>query len=281
MTESIRPPRSISQLKNYTKCGEAYRLEKFHRDQLPKSPAAWTISGSALHEAYETWERSDRSGSLADQFVPVFDRMIEEAKVEQPDLRYWQKPPRTKSVEQDIKNHRKRFIERDAPNYEVRCRESEWEILRLEDGELALELQFEMTLGNSVVRGAIDKVQWWPKEEHVTIEDLKTGSPENAEYDQRQLGVYGLAIQELLGINPKFGRYWFTKVDRGSAWFNLGKYTHGYFEKEFELLNRAVEQELFFANPGKGCDLCSVKPWCKEKGWLELGQPLFAEEEVS
>lgn len=271
-SEPRKYSRSVSQWKGLVKCGAAFELERLHRSEVPRRPAAWSISGSAFHEALLDWEKSERTIDLAESFEAHYDRMVQQELEKQPNLDLWMKPPRTKSVEQDIKNYRKRFLERDVPNYEAQCRVDEWEILRLDDGQLAIELGFEIDLDGITVRGAVDRIQWWPTKGHAAIEDTKTGSPDNHEHDHRQLGLYGLAMEMQYGINLAYGRYWFTKVDRGSAWVNLDRYTYEYLSAEIKKVDQMVQQGLFLANPGKHCELCPVQPYCPEKGWLTLGE---------
>lgn len=270
--------RSISQWKSLTKCGERFNLERLRRRDLPRRPAAWSIGGSAFHEAVMDWEKSGRSLDLSGLFCAVYDRMVEEEKALQPDLRYWMRPPRTKSTENDIVNYRKRFVEKDIPNYLRRMEEAEWEILTLPNGDLALELEFELQLGGVKVIGAMDRIQWWPKQGFAAMEDLKTGSPDDDD-DTRQLGFYRLAAAECYDIDLKWGRYWYTKLDRPSdTWVDLSRYTREYFESEFSKVDTIISQKMFLANPGKQCGICSVRPWCRELGSLAIGEELFEKE---
>lgn len=265
--------RSVSQWKGLTKCGKAFELERLNRKRVDERPAAWSAAGVAFHEALMTWEKGNRIDDMAQLFEAFYDQEISKLQERQPNLELWMKPPRTKTVEQDIKNYKKRFLERDVPNYERRCLEADWEILEL-GGEPALELEFELDLDGVPVRGALDRIQWWPERGFASIEDTKTGSPDNHEFDHRQLGVYALAAEEIHGVGIQFGRYWFTKVDRGSDWVDLSRYTREYLTEEFHKLDKIVQSGLFLASPGKHCELCPVKPWCPEKGWLQLGESL-------
>lgn len=275
MTEQpVKRSRSVSQWKSLTTCGERYRLERMHRKDLPTRPAAWTIGGSAFHEAVMDWEKGRRRDDLAELFVKHYDRMVEEEKVKQPNLKLWMKPPRTKETETDIKNYRKRFLEKDIPNYLKRMEEAEWEIAELPSGELALELEFEMQFGEVTVRGALDRIQWWPKLNANAMEDLKTGSPDSDD-DHRQLGLYRIAAAEVYDIDLVWGRYWYTKLDRPSdSWVDLSRYTREYFEEEFAKVDAIIANNLFLANPGKSCGICSVRPWCRELGNLKIGESL-------
>ncbi len=265
--EVKRYSRSVSQLKQLTRCGEQFRLSRLVRPRLPRTSAAWSVAGSAFHEVFQEWEASGRSFSPVDKFGEVYDRLIAEEQERQPDEQYWMKPPRTKTVEASIKNYRERFLTKDVPLYWKRCLEANWEILRLPDDSLALELEFEITLGDVVVKGAIDRVQWWPEHGYAAIEDLKTGSPDDEE-DVRQLGLYRLAAEEVYDIDLKFGRYWYTKLDRPSShWVDLSKYSREYLTDQYRILDRMISEKLLLPSPGKQCGMCDVRKWCSELGW--------------
>lgn len=256
--------RSVSQLKSFSRCGEQFRIERLNRKKIPETPAAWTALGVGLHEAFCDWERSDRTIDVTDAFVAYYDNYIAEALERQPDFDYWQVPPGTKSVKNSIDNYRKRALERDVPEYEQRCLEAEWEIYRFEDGSKALELEFELEFEGVVVRGALDRVQWWPSSGTATIEDLKSGNLEP--YDFRQLGTYAYAARTIFGIPVTHGRYWHTKYDKGGEWTDLTRYTKDYLGLTYKKLDEAILNNIFLPNPGKICDLCSVKTWCRELG---------------
>src|SRR5690606_29952771 len=61
--------RSVSQLKQYQKCGYSYYLARIEREW--ERPAAWLPQGLAVHEAAEEYEKSGRTMSL-DKMQDVF-----------------------------------------------------------------------------------------------------------------------------------------------------------------------------------------------------------------
>jgi len=265
-------------MKAVTRCGEAFRLERRSFPNTPRRPAAWTVLGVALHEVFPAWEVSERKEDPLELFAASFDRILAEEQEKQPDDRMWMKAPNTKTVENDIRNYRKRGLERDVPQYHQRCLEADWEILRLPDDSRALELEFELELGEVTVRGALDRVQWWPGKKMASLEDLKSGSPDE-EADTRQLGLYSLAAAECYGLDISHGRYWYTKLDRPGDWVDLSRYTREYLTEQYETLDRIIDGGLLVPNPGKHCSLCGSKPWCSELGWLQPGEGLFGPRE--
>lgn len=256
--------RSVSQLKKVSKCGEQYRLEKFSDPRPPQKPAAWLALGIALHGTFQDWEKGGRLWSkqeVVNRFESYYTLSIEELEEEQPDFSLWMKPPNTKTVAASIDSYRKRGVEKDVPWYYDRCISSGWEVAEI-NGSKALEVPFEVDLGGVSVQGYIDRVQWWPSEKYYTIEDTKTGSPEHDDYDPRQLKLYQLAIQETLDVPIQYGRYWFTKIDRGSKWFDLSLIDVLTVVDQYATLDEVIERKLFLPNPGKHCGLCSVKNIC-------------------
>lgn len=263
---------SVSKLKAYTRCSEAYFLERIVRPKLPRRPASWTIMGTALHECFYNWEISKRDYPLpriVSDFQQIFDREIEFAKIEQPNYDMWFKAPRTKLVVTDIDNYRKRGVEGDVPNYYNYCLNSEWKVLELDDGFPALELEFEIQLRENQITGAIDKICEWP-DGRITIEDLKSGRLNDT--DNRQLGLYAYAANETLGLGRpiEWGRYFFSKsrINRPSDWIDLRRYSEDKLIRDFHRLQLGLEHEIYLPSPGDQCGLCSVRDYCSELGHL-------------
>lgn len=263
--EGRKYTRSLSQLKLYTRCGELYRLERFKRADIPRRPAAWTIMGIAVHEAVMDWEKSGRAGSLPDLFQVVYDHTATEQWEKQPDPDYWILPPRTKTVATSVANYRERGIKQ-MEVYEERCRNAPWEISHIEK-------EFEIQLGEILVKGAVDRILYYEQLDDYVIEDLKSGSVEG-EDDIRQLAFYAFVARELWDVPVKEGRYWFTKLDRGSDWVNLEKFDRKFWTEEFRKVDAGINQQIFLPSPGKQCGICAVRPWCSTQGWLEVGEPL-------
>lgn len=274
MSSEKKYTRSVSQLKSATKCGESYAISRGFRGERPPSrPWAQTVAGRAFHDMIMEWEKSERTLDPLQTFNTHWDKFLAEAKAEQPDLSLWMRPPGTKTGETAIKNVHKRFVEKDIPKYIQRCKEAEWEVFRLADGRLALEIEFELDLDGLTVRGTIDRIQWWPEAKMVAVEDTKTGSPDD-EDDARQLGLYRFGAEEVYDIDLTMGRYWFTKLDRPSSWFDLTRYSRERLTEHYHKLDNIIQQDLLLPNPGKGCKLCDVRPWCGEQGWLKPGEKL-------
>lgn len=257
--------RSISQLKAYTRCGEAFNLERIQRESVPRRPAAWTILGVALHDTVMEWEKADRKIDPWEYFRMAYDIIVDEEWEKQPDPDLWFLPPNTKSVTTSIKNYRQRGLDQ-LDKYIPRCLSAPWEIS-------CLEREFEITLGMVTVRGGVDRILFYPTTEFYVVEDIKTGSLKGEE-DIRQLAFYAFVARELWDIPVNDGRYWFTKMDRGSDVTDLSRFDKNFWTREFRRLDRGINEEIFLAHPGDACGICPVKPWCNTMGWLKIGEPL-------
>lgn len=257
--------RSISQLKSWTKCGEAFYLERFRRADLPVRPAPWTIMGVAVHDAIMEWEKSHRQIDISVLYYELYDRGVEEAWEKQPDEKYWFLPPMAKYVSNSITNYRARGAEQ----LEVYIQEVEyapWEIDHI-------ERQFEIDFDGVLVRGAVDRVLYFPGMDSYLVEDLKTGTAKEEE-DYRQLGLYAYVARTLWDIPVTTGRYWFTKLNRPSPEYDLSRFDKNFWTQTFKDLDAAISYGVFLPSPGSGCQLCAVRPWCSTQGWLEIGEDL-------
>jgi putative RecB family exonuclease len=255
--------RSVSQFNTFSRCGEAYRLERTGLG-LPKRPAAWTALGSAFHEAYETWERTNRELLLDFLFLDYYWAWIDKLQERQPNQALWQKTPNVKTVERDIEL-RAEAGAKQANAYQQHCEQSKWKLMKFPDGTLALELRFELMFGDTQIMGYIDKVEVWDTNDgpQSIIVDLKTGNKENT--TNWQLGTYSLALRELFNTDVRLGQMWYTKLGTGSGYIDLTRYTRDYLHDQYTKLDFSINNNLFLVNPGKQCQMCSVKPWCREQ----------------
>lgn len=257
--------RSISQLKTFTKCGERFLLERIHRAQMPARPAPWTIMGVAVHGAIMEWEKASRQIDVLELYYEMYDEQVEGAWQEQPAERYWFLPPMAKNVSKSLASYRERGYEQ-LEVYLETVEKAPWVLEKIEE-------PFEIDLDGIVVRGAVDRLLYYPGSDLYVVEDLKTGSPQD-EDDARQLGFYALVARELWDIPVTKGQYWFTKLNRSSPEVDLERFDFNFWAETFKILDSSIDQGLFLPNPGKQCGLCSVRPWCSTQGWRSIGEPL-------
>lgn len=266
--------RSVSQLTSWTRCGEAFRLSRMVKG-LPKRPAAWLAVGSAMHTAYELWENTNRTLNLADQFKVDYATEIADLKRQQPDLAWWMKAPNMGRAGESVEDTILRDIQirgeagaKMAEEYQLHCEQAKWSLWRDEDGNPAIEVPFSVQLGGTEVIGKVDSILEWP-DGRLSIRDLKTGNVGGVS-DNRQLGTYRAAINMTLGLDIIWGEYFFTKTGKSSGMHDLRRYTEEYLGDQYSKLDKAVDSGLFLANPGKHCELCDRKPWCREMGMVDV-----------
>src|SRR5690606_39655482 len=127
--------------------------------------------------------------------------------------------------------------------------------------------------GGDTERRAIGRIRWSAKRGMVAVEATKSGSPKQ-ENVARHLGIFRFEQKAAYDIDLTHGRYWFTKVDRGSNWVDLTRYTRERLTEDYQKVDRIIQEDLLLPNPGENCTLCDVKPWCREMGWLKPGEEL-------
>lgn len=252
---------SISRLKSYTYCAEKYRLERVEGKDSP--PAAWTIQGTAFHNAYEAWERGGRAGNISDRYPEFYDAAVS-AETDRYPLTVWQKRPSIASVERDLELYLATGMKQ-CDLYQQHCEAAVWKIATI-NGEPALEIGSDsVEIGTVKVRFKADAVLEWP-DGQLTVRDFKTGKLAK---DNRQIGFYKLFLWLAFRVDISRGEYWYSKTDlnRSGGWVDLSRYTYEYAVNQFEGLMAAHKNEVFIPNPGRECDLCTVKEWCREMGW--------------
>lgn len=258
-----RKARSVSQFTSFTRCGEAYRLEKVVK--VPRAPAGWFAQGIAAHAAIEWYERSGREvpgDALREYALSEYDRLVQEDREREPNLAAWLTGGRVKA-EDDLSRRRDRTAEMVA-GY-VRYSESAPERpLDLGGEEYAVEVPFSINLGGIEVIGYIDQIIEWPGG-RLTPRDLKAGSkrPDWA----IQLAVYDVAIAEMFDQPPGgWGDFYMLKDERPDRPVDLGNLPRPVLAEWFATLDEAINAGHFLPNPGDACRTCGVAAFCQAVG---------------
>jgi putative RecB family exonuclease len=259
--------RSVSQLTSYAQCAESYRLQKVAK--APSRPAAWFTMGTAAHEAIESWEKSERRLSLGEAliiFEVAYYKGIQQQLERWPEWDSWMTGGR-KGGEQDMEDRRvigAYQVEQYVEYAEEHA--AEWRII-------ASEVEFVIELGGVDVLGYIDQVRQYA-DGTIEVDDLKGGSsiPGSA----FQLGVYGLAAEEYMGIKPTSAA--FIKLARpatvrGKAKpttelrHDLTPWTREHITRLFRDFDKAERQGIFLPNPSDRCETrCGVADYCTVPG---------------
>lgn len=139
------------------------------------------------------------------------------------------------------------------------------------DGYPAVELELEVKFGDITVKMAIDQVLKMGTA--LVVIDLKSSA--KAPESPRQLGIYACGIELAYGIRPKYGAYFLPRDEvpfQRPVELSGHQYSLAYFEREFAMAERAIQEGIFPANPGRSCGRCSVAHACLAVGGKDARQ---------
>lgn len=287
MLESVEiqpdPPkthrRSASQLESYLRCPEGYRLEKVVK--APQYPAAWLTQGIAFHEAIEKWEGTGRTFPIEEVqkwFDDAWDRTLAEQLEDEPNVAVWLTGGRTKP-ETDIENRFQRGRQQVADYVAwALSTADEWRVLEPYEGAYAVEVPFDIWLNGVRVVGYIDQLIEW-RSGLVTVRDLKTGT--KLPYSPRQLGIYRIATDEVMGIDIQWGDFFMSKNCAPTKPYDLSRYTRDRVGRWFKNLDQSVMEGRFTPNPGDHCRICAVERFCDINGREAHLYPIETMEEIA
>ena len=247
----------------FTNCPLAFKFS--YLDRLPEPPSAAASKGTLVHRALEL---------LLDR--PALQRTLDQALADLDRART------------ELADHPE-FSELDLTEAEWRAFHTEAEGLvrryfELEDPTtvhpVGLELKLEAQVGETRLRGIIDRLDYLPETGELVVTDYKTGSVPSEMFENSRLGgvhVYALLVERTFGVRPtRVQLYYLSKPEAIIAMSSDQKVT-GVERKTGALWNaivRACARDDFRPNPGKLCDWCSFKPYCPAHG----GDPAEAEE---
>lgn len=279
-------PRSVSQLNSYEKCPMAYKLERI--DKAWKRPAAWFAQGLAVHAGAEHWEKSGRTMTLEEVqaiYTEEFDKEINKALETARNPNFWFRSGRYGAV-QDIP---RRYdigleqVEKYINWYQDHPEETPWVTPASYDPlcmgktehvsdcqcqlpQRAIELKFDVDLDGVQVIGFIDAAMEVPDPDRegrsmIIVRDNKTGTSPG---DDFQLGVYGVALTLMYGIEPpRFGDYWMGRTGKPTHPYKISEWTVEAVTEKFHELEENLQAERFDPKPSpKACGFCSVSLSC-------------------
>lgn len=246
--------RSVSQVNELERCGEAYRLGRIERAW--KKPAAWLPQGTAVHYAAEMWEKSGRTMSLKEAqqaFSKSYTEEVAKYAETTPNFDYWERSgPYTGRVDIERRwligmEQVKAYID----YYQLHPEKVPWQS---PDG-LAIELAFDVEFGDIPVRGLIDKV------EDGEPEDLKTGKKPGSDF---QLATYAGALNVLYDLPFRTGRYWMAQQGKPTRDYDLTGWSVQRLADVYGEADQQIKAENFVPKPDPDtCMFCSVRSSCK------------------
>ncbi|OBJ40295.1 hypothetical protein A5630_25425 [Mycolicibacterium mucogenicum] len=264
----MKPPGhlSVSQRNTYEKCPQAWYLAKV--EKAWSRPAAWLPQGSAVHYALEMWERSGRQmtmGEAQEVFKASYAEEVSKYTEVTPNFDWWQ-PSGPYGGEQDVE---RRFdigleqVEKCLAWYDAHPNDVVWVA---PDGTPGIELGFDIDLDGVLVRGYIDAVMELEQglSSQIIVRDNKTG---NSPGDDFQLGVYGVALRLMYGLEVTHGDYFMAgkkgKPAKPTYPYDITEWTEEAVTAEFHQLHHNIKAERFDPKPDPDkCKFCDVAYSC-------------------
>jgi DNA helicase-2/ATP-dependent DNA helicase PcrA len=129
-------------------------------------------------------------------------------------------------------------------------------------GEPALEMPFNLKIGEHTLFGVIDRIDQIG-DSQVAIFDYKTGEAKEKLYpdDKEQLLIYQIAVEEIFKLKPKELIYYYLNENKKASFLGT--------EKEKNELKEKIKAEIeeikssnFKAAPGWQCSYCDFKDIC-------------------
>jgi putative RecB family exonuclease len=245
--------RSVSQVNQMNRCGEAYRLTRIERAW--QKPSAWLPQGSAVHYAAEMWEKSGRTMTLAEAQAAFDQSYTEEVRkyaLVTPNFDYWE---RSGPYDGRTDIERRWGIGMSQVAAYIKYYEDHPEEVPTQtpDGP-GIELEFDVKFGDIDVRGLIDMVVDW------TPRDNKTGKKPG---DDFQLASYAGALKVKYDVPFTKGDYWMAQQGKPTRPYDLTGWSIQRLADEYGEVDEKIRAEDFEPNPStENCMFCSVRSSC-------------------
>jgi putative RecB family exonuclease len=273
--------RSYSQRNEYLDCGWKYRLHRVV--QLPEIPAVWFPAGSAFHEVAEAWAREDfNTGNPAPiedwqrLFLLTFAAMCDDLHEIEPDESKWRIGGR---VSKAAPNKEDRIwweragqdIVRSYILWRERMAAGGFTVATI-DGVPCIEMRLESLIGKTEVVSYVDLVLRDPKGIPV-VYDLKAGA--RVPIGTEQLGLYSVQLEPVLGEPVTWGAYYMARQGTATENKSLAHYTPENLGMIYDMLDKAIESEIFAPHIGMSCQACGYASACI---WWGNAEPQGAQQ---
>lgn len=266
-----KPYRSVSQLNQYARCPQSYKLARI--DKVWQRPAAWLPQGTAVHAVAEEYRRRELAGNpltldeAKELFGQLYEQEIEKYAEVTPNFEFWFRSGPYAGKE-DIERRYLIGLEQIEKFY-LWTESHPGEVIWIApDGTPGIELEFDIELDGIPIRGFIDAViaiEQDPPPPEIRVRDYKTG---NSPGDDFQLGVYGVALAEMFGIDPpQLGDYYMAgkagKPGKPTHPYDIGEWTRERVAEKFVELEDNLAAGRFEPDPSPSkCGFCDVALAC-------------------
>lgn len=275
---------SWSSFSTYLECGERHRLER-GIGLKPSHTYYATLGGSALHYTTEDIDREHIATGLwmpsweaSARYLDHFHREIEQARQK------GTQPLPSGLVKDEITDQGgpnkcdQEWWEDRGPVFLERWvtwrQRNEWEVATLKDGTKAIEVPFEVDLGEGLrIVGLVDRI--FSTDSGSLIIDIKGGKKMPDGY--MQLATYALGLQGLLDEEPMWAAFWSPRSGRSNESKEVGRVvgmeavgsiSKGAIADMYRSFHRAISEDVFLPNVTGFCrNGCSVRDYC----WAGMG----------
>jgi hypothetical protein len=251
---------SYSSITGWTRCGEAWRLQKI--EQTVEHPAWYSAGGSAFHTATEAYDLSPDPASFDVQaeWEKAFQTKI--ADTPTPTGLPWRIGGRaTKdwpNKEDDAWwNHHGPIMVQDYIGW--RTGGNGWSLWHI-NGEPAVEAGFTPLAGEVPVKMFIDRIMVTPTGELVIV-DLKTGKMKPQD-GGLQLAFYRWGIKQVLGVEINYGAYYMSRTGSLTELMDLSRFNNAFIEGMVTRYWNAISNDVFVPNTSH-CGTCGVSYACQ------------------
>lgn len=270
---------SYSSRTTYELCPKQYQLTRLIK--VPELPAWWSVGGSAVHAAMESYDHGDdiRDSPLGHLFkgweVDVawriaFENEIGKAEAVEPDRSKWRmstgkNPPRS---QEEWDHWGPIFIQR----YVDWRKRAPWKIWTTPDSWRAIELDVSGKLPGCdlEIKAFLDRVFHDPITDSLWIVDAKSGSKDAT---IEQLGTYAALLEVKYGVRADKGLTFNVRKGTPSSVKDLSKWTPEYAGEIYSETAQDVLAGIFPAKPEsfRCAKMCGVRHACAAVGGAQAG----------
>lgn len=210
----------------------------------------------------EAWEKSLRTLSKSETlqaYEASWESEVAKAWAQEPNPEAWQKSG-MKKTEKDLADRRVRGRDQLLTYLENSAKERLRPWTLPDTGLPAVEVAFEEDFGGIPVKGFIDLVLEDMDTGALLVRDVKTGAKKPV--GRFQLDTYRLALRKKYGVTADWGDYWMCKDEGPSSPEYLGSTPEVLISSQYQIVDEAINLELWGANIGEHCGRCDVAKHC-------------------
>jgi hypothetical protein len=127
------------------------------------------------------------------------------------------------------------------------------------DGVPCIEMKLESVIGTTEVLSYVDLVLRDPAGIPVLF-DLKTST--RVPIGTEQLGLYSVQLERVLNEPVTWGAYYMARDGRATENMSLAHFTEENLAMIYDMLDKAIESEIFAPHIGMSCSYCGYHDAC-------------------